>query len=149
MSDKSKVCIVRYGNVWLQTDDIATKIDWVNERAEASLHTRQWAENFKERMRLEHKTVSVYTLADAMEEARKRCQQNLRSAYFYALQAEVHRLAPDVDFHIKGVGCAAYCFHVDGNFANGVPAVKAARAFLKEYKASNPKKFKKVRKAAK
>jgi hypothetical protein len=140
--------IVQYGNEWLQTDDNTTKIAWVDERAEASHHTLKWAENFQKRMALEFKRVHILTVEEAMKEARTRCQQQLRSAYFYALEAEVRRLAPGVDFYIKGVGCAAYCFAVDGSFAEGITAAKAARRFLKEYKAKNPKKFKKVRKAA-
>lgn len=143
MADE-KDCVVQYGNVWLQTDDITTQIKWVDERAEASLHSRKWAENFQARMQSEFRRVHVLSFQEAISEGRSRCQQNLRAAYFYALEAEVRRLAPGVDFHVEGVGCSAYCFAVDGNFAKAVPAVNAAEAFLKEYKSKNPKKFKKV-----
>jgi hypothetical protein len=141
----NKDCVVQYGNVWLQTDDITTKINWVDERAEASYHTREWAERFQERMRLESKRVHILTVEEAMKQARDRCQQQLRAAYFYAVEAEVRRLHPNVSFHIKGVGCAAWCFIVDINFAKGVPVEKAVRKFLKEYKRTHPGKFKKAK----
>lgn len=56
------------------------------------------------------------------------------AAYFYALESEVRRLAPDTDYYIPGCGCAAYCFAVDGNFAAGVPAAKAAAEFVRTHK---------------
>lgn len=126
--------VIRFGNHWLLTDNVRTKIDWVSDRATASRHTRKWVDRFAADYAQDHKRVEVYTVEQAQAEADQERQRKLRTAYFYALESEVKRLAPDIDFYIPGVGCAAYCFAVDPNFAAGVTVQAAARVFLKNYK---------------
>lgn len=126
--------VIRCGNHWLLTDEMRTKIEWIDDRAMASRHTLKWANGFAADELKENRRVDIFTVenAQALADDQRKCR--LRAAYFYALEAEVMRLAPDIDFHIPGVGCAAYCFAVDPNFAAGVTVQDAARVFLKNYK---------------
>jgi hypothetical protein len=129
-----KSTVIRCGNHWLMTDDILTQVEWVSDRALASRHTRQWAQRFARTMHKRNCRVELFTVAEAQALADRERQQRLRAAYFYALESEVRRLAPDTDYYIPGCGCAAYCYAVDGNFAAGVPAAKAAAEFVRTHK---------------
>lgn len=126
--------VIRCGNHWLLTDDICTKVVWIRDRATASRHTHEWARRFAAAELKENRRVEVWTVEEAQALADADRLRRLRDAYFYALESEVTRLAPDIDFHIPGVGCAAYCFAVDSNFAAGITVHAAARVFLKNYK---------------
>ena len=131
--------VIQYGNCWLMTDDMQTEIKWVNDRAEASNHTYIWAMHFEKQMKKEGKTVYIMTLIEALKKATQYRFQELRSFYFYAIQAEVIRLLPGVDF--DGVsGAPPYAFSVDPAFAKGIPAKIAALNFVIDY-ASRNKKF--------
>jgi hypothetical protein len=135
--------VIRYGNSWLLTDDMVTKVEWVDDRSIASLHQLEWAEQFRDKMAKEFKTVQIINAADAINDARAESTRRLKSAYAYAFEAEIRRLAPDVNFHVSGLGCAAYWFGHDVPFANKVPVEKAAAEWLADYKKRNPQKFKK------
>lgn len=127
-----KDTIIRFGNHWLLTDDVRTKVEWVSDRALASRHTRRWAERFS-RAKC-HSRADLFTPEEAQALADRERQQRLRAAYFYALESEVRRLAPDTDYYIPGCGCAAYCFAVDPNFARGIRATTAAAGFVRAHK---------------
>jgi hypothetical protein len=134
-SATDKTVIIRCGNHWLLTDDTRTKAEWVSDRALASRHTPKWAARFAvDHLKQFNSRVEVFTIHAAQQLADRERHDRLRSTYFYAVEAEVRRLAPRIDFYIRGVGCPAYCFAVDTNFEAGIPATKAARAFLKNYK---------------
>lgn len=135
--------MIRYGNHWLLTDNMVTKVEWVDDLSVASLHQLEWAERFRDKMATECKTVTIINAADAIREAREESTRKLRSAYAYAFEAEIRRLAPDVNFHVPGLGCAAYWFGHDVPFANDVPVEKAAAEWLTDYKRRNPTKFRK------
>lgn len=127
-----KNTVIRFGNHWLMTDDTQTLIQWVTDRALASRHTRQWAERFS-RAKC-HGRADLFTPEEAQALADRERHDRLRAAYFYALESEVRRLAPDRDFYVPGLGCASYCFAVDPNFARGIPATTAAAEFVRTNK---------------
>lgn len=129
-----QTCIIRCGNHWLLTDDVRTKIDWVSDRALASRHTPKWAARFARDMLKRNTRVDLFTVDEAQALADRERRDRLRTAYFYALESEVRRLAPRVDFYIKGCGCEAWVYAVDPNFVAGVPFKKAARDFVRSYK---------------
>jgi hypothetical protein len=126
--------VIRFGNHWLLTDDVRTREEWVADRALASRHTREWAKQFAADYATDRKCVEVFTVEEVEALTERERRDRLRSAYFYALEAEIQQLAPDIDFYAPGVGCAAYCFAVDPNFGDGVTAQAAARVFLKNYR---------------
>jgi hypothetical protein len=134
MKSKPTDTLIHCGNHRLFTDDMQTEVKWIEDRAVASRHTRQWAKRFARKMLKKNTRVELFTVAEAQALADRERQQRLRAAYFYALESEVRRLAPDTDYSIPGCGCAAWCFAVDGNFAAGVPAVKAAAEFVRTHK---------------
>ncbi len=133
-SAADKTAVIRSGNHWLLTDDIRTKTDWVSDRALASRHTPEWAQRFAADRAKQNQRVEVFTVEEAQALADRERNARLRTAYYYALESEVRRLAPRVDFYIKGCGCDAWVYAVDPNFAAGIPVAKAARNFVRSYK---------------
>ena len=126
--------IIRCGNHWLLTDEVCTKVDWISDRAIASRHTREWANRFAADRLKQNSRVDIFTVENAQALANDERKCKLRSAYYYAMEAEINRLAPDIDFMIPGCGCCAWAYAVDPNFGAGVTVQAAARVFLKNYK---------------
>lgn len=129
-----KSTVIRCGNHWLLTDDMQTKVDWIEDRAVASRHTREWAQRFSRAMLKRNTRVELFTVEEVQALADRERQDKLRAAYFYALDAEVRRLAPDTSYYIPGVGCSSVCFAAHDNYARGIPAAQAAAEFVRTHK---------------
>lgn len=125
--------VVRFGNHWLQTDAMQTRVAWVNDLAAASVHDRDWANQFVGEQRANGRTAHVYRQIDAWEQAEAERNEVLRRAYAEAFRTALHPLCPTACENIPGVGNPPYAFVVDKYFAEKVPAAEAAARFAGAY----------------
>lgn len=125
--------VVRFGNHWLQTDAMQTRITWVADLAAASVHDRDWANQFAGEQRAHGRTVYVYRQTDAWEQAEAERNEVLRRVYVEAFRTALQPLCPQACENIPGVGNPPYAFVVDKYFAEKVPAVDGAARFAAAY----------------
>ena len=129
MAEKNMV--VLHGNHWLMADDKQlTKAEWTTDLGQASLHTESWVRKFIH----DDRAMETMPFSEALAMLRRSRDERLRANYFSAFEHEIRRLAPDIDFYIKGVGCCAYHFGWEEYRARGLKPVTAAKRFIKAYK---------------
>lgn len=100
--------VINCGNHWLQTDDHQTKVTWV-DLAHATLHTKEWADRFKEEQRKAGRRVDVIAIDDAIQAERKAGLEAVKSVWLGDF-AEAVRKAFD-GYTNEGLWANAHMYH--------------------------------------
>lgn len=104
---------IRYGNQWLLTDDHATEIQWVSDRAIASRHTKSWALKFQSAIAADFKTVELFP-PDRLEGLTKfERESRLKRAWLARFEQEV-RDHYEASWSADGFWANAHMLHGDG-----------------------------------
>lgn len=110
--------VLHYGNHWLQTGETHLVNYWVTDLCAASLHTKEWCEQFKARELLaqaqekfddlNYRAIEIMTFDEALALVRRYRDQRLQSNWTYAFAEVYHETFADYDrniMQINGLSC--------------------------------------------
>jgi hypothetical protein len=108
---EEKIYKIRYGNGWLLTDDNMTKIEFVDDRSIASVHTHAWAARFQfDRMRNHRQRMEMFTLAEVEAMSVRERDDKLKRAWLNQFEASV-RATYETTYTSEGFWCNAHMLH--------------------------------------
>lgn len=121
-----KEYVIRCGNHWLQTDDHLTKPEWTH-LAQATLHTKKWAEDFAKSQLKLNTRVEVILATKAIEDEREAGLQKVRSRWNSAFEDLVRQTFIGYTTDGLWVNCHMY-------FSMGITVPDAVERFGKSLK---------------
>lgn len=120
--------VIKYDNVWLQTDEFKTKINWVADVTRASTHSLEWAKTFENDYFHDNKIVEIRTFDEAVQEGRRALARDLKSTWTNRFSDTITG-GYEGSFTRDGVDINALMY-----YSMNISVWEAVQRFVKEFK---------------